>query len=173
MPTYLRIFLLSFLVLGRLRAFLTFGLNINNPSLKILCIGIRKKLAFLYALAELLKSYGLNLRKVDFPSVDLQCDLFRLSYDAMEEQSKASENIEKLNSEQRYAVYNVLHAIYEYQTDLPKCCFLGGPAETGKTFVYSTLLHAIRGKGDQDIAVASTGIAATFFKWRQNCSLYS
>ncbi|GBL97996.1 hypothetical protein AVEN_126889-1 [Araneus ventricosus] len=117
-----------------------------------------------YALAELnelLKSYGLNLRKVNLPSVDLQCDLFRLSYDAMEEQSKANSNIEKLNSEQRYAVYKVLHAIYEYQTDMPKCFFLDGPAGTGKTFVYSTLLHAVRGKGDQAIAVASTGIAAT------------
>ncbi|GBN96392.1 hypothetical protein AVEN_7481-1 [Araneus ventricosus] len=117
-----------------------------------------------YALAELnelLKSYGLNLRKVNLPSVDLQCDLFRLSYDAIEEQSKANANIEKLNSEQRYAVYKVLHAIYEYQTDMPKCFFLDGPAGTGKTFVYSTLLHAVRGKGDQAIAVASTGIAAT------------
>ncbi|GBN02341.1 hypothetical protein AVEN_260403-1 [Araneus ventricosus] len=41
-----------------------------------------------YALAELnelLKSYDLNLRKVNLPSVDLQCDLFRLSYDTMEE----------------------------------------------------------------------------------------
>ncbi|GBN29840.1 ATP-dependent DNA helicase PIF1 [Araneus ventricosus] len=116
-----------------------------------------------YALAELnelLKSYDLNLRKVNLLSVDLQCDLFRLSYDAMEEQSKANANIEKLNSEQRYAVYKVLHAIYEYQTDTPKCFFLDGPAGTGKTFVYS-LLHAVRGKGDQGIAVASTGIAAT------------
>ncbi|GBN45483.1 hypothetical protein AVEN_271720-1 [Araneus ventricosus] len=74
----------------------------------------------------------------------------------MEEQSKANANIEKLNSEQRYAVYKVLHAVYEYQTDMPKCFFLDGPA--GKTFVYSTLLHAIRGKGDQAIAVASTGM---------------
>ncbi|GBM58232.1 hypothetical protein AVEN_199711-1 [Araneus ventricosus] len=79
----------------------------------------------------------------------------------MEEQSKANANIEKLNSEQRYAVYKVLHAIYEYQTDMSKCFFLDGPAGTGKTFVYSTLLHAVRGKGDQAIAVASTGIAAT------------
>ncbi|GBN56753.1 hypothetical protein AVEN_270976-1 [Araneus ventricosus] len=117
-----------------------------------------------YALAELnelLKSYGLNLQKVNLPSVDLQCDLFRLSYDAMEEQSKANANIEKLNSEQRYAVYKVLHAIYEYQTDTPKCFFLDGPAGTDKTFVYSTLLHAVKGKGDQAIAVASTRIAAT------------
>ncbi|GBN85615.1 hypothetical protein AVEN_188546-1 [Araneus ventricosus] len=44
---------------------------------------------------------------------------------------------------------------------MPKCFFLDGPARTGKTFVYSTLLHAIRGKGDQAIAVASTRRAAT------------
>ncbi|GBO17876.1 hypothetical protein AVEN_93681-1 [Araneus ventricosus] len=79
-----------------------------------------------YALAELnelLKSYGLNLRKVNLPSVDLQSDLFRLSYDAMEQQSKANANIEKLNSEQRYAVYKVLHAIYEYQTHICQSAF--------------------------------------------------
>ncbi|GBL98656.1 hypothetical protein AVEN_80389-1 [Araneus ventricosus] len=119
---------------------------------------------FLYALAELyelFKSYGLNFRKVNLPTIDLECDLFRLSYDAMEEQSKANANIEKLNSEQRYVVYKVLHAIYEYQTHMPTCFFLDGPAGTGKIFVCSTLFHAIRGKGDQAIAVASTGIAAT------------
>ncbi|GBN03199.1 hypothetical protein AVEN_136525-1, partial [Araneus ventricosus] len=36
-----------------------------------------------------------------------------------------------------------------------------GPAGIGKTFVYSTLLHTIRGRGDDVIPVASTGIAAT------------
>ncbi|GBM98286.1 hypothetical protein AVEN_42733-1 [Araneus ventricosus] len=42
---------------------------------------------------------------------------------------------------------------------MPKCLFLDGPAGTSKTFV--TLLHAITGKGDQAIVVASTGIEAT------------
>ncbi|GBO14854.1 hypothetical protein AVEN_9060-1, partial [Araneus ventricosus] len=32
---------------------------------------------------------------------------------------------------------------------------------TGKTFVYSTLLHAVGEKGDQAIPISSTGIAAT------------
>ncbi|GBN55143.1 hypothetical protein AVEN_260237-1 [Araneus ventricosus] len=36
-----------------------------------------------------------------------------------------------------------------------------GPARTGETFVHSTLLHTIRGKGDDVIPVTSTGIAAT------------
>ncbi|GBN43985.1 hypothetical protein AVEN_174306-1 [Araneus ventricosus] len=39
--------------------------------------------------------------------------------------------------------------------------FLDGPAGAGKTFIYSTLLNTIRGRGDDVIPVASTGIAAT------------
>ncbi|GBM09184.1 hypothetical protein AVEN_169133-1 [Araneus ventricosus] len=131
MPSCLRILFAIICGFGEVENIPDLWTQHNNPSLKILCI------------------------------VDLQCDLFRLSYDAVEEQSKANANIEKLNSEQRYAVYKVLHAIYEYQTDMPKCFFLDGPAGTGKTFVYSTLLHAFRGKGDQAIAVASTGITTT------------
>ena len=39
--------------------------------------------------------------------------------------------------------------------------FLDGPAGTGKPFLYTTLLHAMRGKGEIVTPVASTGIAAT------------
>ncbi|XP_042905360.1 ATP-dependent DNA helicase pif1-like [Parasteatoda tepidariorum] len=42
--------------------------------------------------------------------------------------------------------------------------FLDGPAGTGKTFIYSTLLHLIRGKGHTVTPVASTGIATTLLK---------
>ncbi|GBM82113.1 hypothetical protein AVEN_16189-1 [Araneus ventricosus] len=45
MPSYMRILFAIICGLGKLRTFLTFGLNINNPSLMSLGIGIRKKLA--------------------------------------------------------------------------------------------------------------------------------
>ncbi|PKY57229.1 hypothetical protein RhiirA4_283232, partial [Rhizophagus irregularis] len=38
--------------------------------------------------------------------------------------------------------------------------FIDGPAGTGKTFLYNTLLATIRLHGDIAIAVASSGIAA-------------
>ncbi|GBN52234.1 ATP-dependent DNA helicase pif1, partial [Araneus ventricosus] len=67
----------------------------------------------------------------------------------------------QLNSEQRNVVEILLSAVYNNAADTPKCYFLDGPAGTGKTFVYSTLLHTIRGRGDDVIPVASTGIDAT------------
>ncbi|GBM91219.1 hypothetical protein AVEN_211510-1 [Araneus ventricosus] len=45
--------------------------------------------------------------------------------------------------------------------DTSRLFFLDGPAGTGKTFLYSTLLHTIRGKGHHVTPEASTGIAAT------------
>jgi DNA replication protein DnaC len=38
---------------------------------------------------------------------------------------------------------------------------LDGPDGTGKTLLYSTLLHTIQGKGDSVTSVASTGIAVS------------
>ncbi|GBM66962.1 hypothetical protein AVEN_110991-1, partial [Araneus ventricosus] len=78
-----------------------------------------------------------------------------------EEQAKANSYTMQLNSEQRNVVEILLSAVYNNAADTPKCYFLDGPAGTGKTFVYSTLLHTIRGRGDDVIPVASTGIAAT------------
>ncbi|GBN91272.1 hypothetical protein AVEN_45664-1, partial [Araneus ventricosus] len=60
--------------------------------------------------------------------------------------------------EQRNVVEILLSAVYDNAANTPKCYFLDGPAGTGKTFVYSTLLHSIRGRGDDVIPVASTGI---------------
>ncbi|GBM19767.1 hypothetical protein AVEN_59446-1 [Araneus ventricosus] len=83
------------------------------------------------------------------------------NFDVGEEQAKANSYTMQLNSEQRNVVEILLSAVYNNAADTPKCYFLDGPAGTGKTFVYSTLLHTIRGRGDDVIPVASTGIAAT------------
>ena len=40
------------------------------------------------------------------------------------------------------------------------CFFVNGPAGTGKTFLYNTLLAEIRLHGNIALAVASSGIAA-------------
>ncbi|GBL98793.1 hypothetical protein AVEN_8670-1 [Araneus ventricosus] len=117
-----------------------------------------------YALAdieELLTSYNLSLQKLHLPTVDLPASVLeRANFDVVEEQVKANSYTMQLNSEQRNVVEILLSAVYNNAADTPKCYFLDGPAGTGKTFVYSTLLHTIRGRGDDVIPVASTGIAA-------------
>ncbi|GBN39606.1 hypothetical protein AVEN_138029-1 [Araneus ventricosus] len=118
-----------------------------------------------YALAdieELLTSYNLSLQKLHLPTVDLPASVLeRANFDVVEEQAKANSYTMQLNSEQWNVVEILLSAVYNNAADTPKCYFLDGPAGTGKTFVYSTLLHTIRGRGDDVIPVASTGIAAT------------
>ncbi|GBN09448.1 hypothetical protein AVEN_116677-1 [Araneus ventricosus] len=100
------------------------------------------------------QEYGL-LR--DLPASVLE----RVNFDVVEEQAKANSYTMQLNSEQRNVVEILLSAVYNNAADTPKCYFLDGPAGTGKTFFNSTLLHTIRGRGDDVIPVASTGIAAT------------
>ncbi|GBN27243.1 hypothetical protein AVEN_234875-1 [Araneus ventricosus] len=115
-----------------------------------------------YALAdieELLTSYNLSLQKLHLPTVDLPASVLeRVNFDVVEEQAKANSYTMQSNSEQRNVVEILLSAVYNNAADTPKCYFLDGPAGTGKTFVYSTLLHTIRGRGDDVIPVASTGI---------------
>lgn len=117
----------------------------------------------LAAIEELLASYNLTLSKLNLPEVNLPNYLMGEgnNYDIREEQTKADLFSAQLNMEQKNAVETVLNAVYNSGANSPNCFFLDGPAGTGKTFVYSTLLHTIRAKGDSVIPVASTGIAAT------------
>uniref|UniRef100_A0A914VBN9 ATP-dependent DNA helicase n=1 Tax=Plectus sambesii TaxID=2011161 RepID=A0A914VBN9_9BILA len=67
---------------------------------------------------------------------------------------------QRLNTEQRTAVDQVLAAV-NGGPESQRCFFLDGPGGTGKTFVYNTLVHLVRGRGGHVLTVASTGIAAT------------
>ncbi|GBO17046.1 hypothetical protein AVEN_150339-1 [Araneus ventricosus] len=118
-----------------------------------------------YALAEseeFLKHYNLNLKKLKLLTVHLPDALSNLpSFDILAEQQKEQINAPKLNEEQKLVFDIILKAIYDNKEDISRLFFLEGPAGTGKTFLYNTLLHTIRGKGHHVTPVASTGIAAT------------
>ncbi|GBM62862.1 hypothetical protein AVEN_38394-1 [Araneus ventricosus] len=97
-----------------------------------------------YALAEinqLLNFYGLILKKINLPHTNLPSQLNLSTTDVVKKESKGRLNLEKMNEEQTIVVQKVLSTVYENKT--PKLFFLAG---TGKTFVYSTLIHIIRGK---------------------------
>ena len=69
----------------------------------------------------------------------------------------AIEHIGKLNADQKKAFDTVIQAV-EAKRD--KVFFLQGPAESGKTFVYSTICHYLRANGKIVLCCASSGIAA-------------
>ena len=64
----------------------------------------------------------------------------------------------RLNQGQRAAFDKIQHS---YQGHTGKCYFLDGPGGTGKTFLYHSLIAAIKSQGKSVVVVASTGIAAT------------
>ncbi|GBL72555.1 hypothetical protein AVEN_127828-1 [Araneus ventricosus] len=114
-----------------------------------------------YALAEmnqLLNFYGLCLKKINLPHTNFPSQLNLSTIDVVKEESEGRQILEIMN-EQKFVVQKVLSVVYENKA--PKLFFLDGPAGTKKTFVYSTLIHIIIGKGDQVTSVVSTGIAAT------------
>ncbi|GBM18864.1 hypothetical protein AVEN_137245-1 [Araneus ventricosus] len=118
-----------------------------------------------YALAkieEFLKYYNLNLKKLKLPIVHLPDALSNLPFfDILEEQRKGQINAGKLNEEQKLVFNIILKAICDNKEDTSRLFFLDGPAGKGKSFLYNTLLHTIRGKGHHVTPVASTGITAT------------
>jgi hypothetical protein len=65
-----------------------------------------------------------------------------------------------MNNDQSH-VDIILDLVYDDSDGTNKCFFLYGSAGTGKTFIYTTLLHTIRGRGDTAAPALSTGIAAT------------
>lgn len=80
----------------------------------------------------------------------------QLDYNREEEASAAAIMVPQLNPEQRDSYDRVLSTVLSGSGD---SFFLNGPGGTGKTFVYRTLCHTLRGMGSIVICVASSGIA--------------
>ncbi|KAJ7628199.1 PIF1-like helicase-domain-containing protein, partial [Mycena polygramma] len=80
--------------------------------------------------------------------LDYNCDL---------ERQRADERQALLNEEQRQAFDKIVDSVRQRRGNL---YFLNGPGGTGKTFVYNTACHRVRGEGNIVLCVASSGIAA-------------
>ncbi|XP_050339716.1 uncharacterized protein LOC126766058 [Bactrocera neohumeralis] len=79
-------------------------------------------------------------------------------YDANELQTFVNLNVPKLNVHQRHVYDTIMQAVNNRTGGL---YFLDAPGGTGKTFVISLILAAIRSQNKIALALASSGIAAT------------
>jgi len=120
----------------------------------------------LFLIDEELSQHGLSLSS--FPSMpSVQQDwrnvnenpymIEQLAYHRQHETHLAEDSMPALNDEQRAAFDDVFTSTAERSG---KIFFLHGPGGTGKTFVYNSLCHRIRGEGWITLCVASSGIAA-------------
>jgi len=82
-------------------------------------------------------------------------------YDMQQEAESAEQKIQLFNQDQRSAFNLINQAV---QSHSGQSFFLHGPGGTGKTFVYNTLCHYLRGQGKIVVCVASSGIAALLLK---------
>eukprot|EP00794_Sanderia_malayensis_P021395 gene21395-biopygen17171 len=76
-----------------------------------------------------------------------------------QEREQGQQMLEQLNPEQLHIHNTVVHANETHSTD--NCFFLDGPAGTGKTFLYNTLVRNLQASGHKLKCVAYSGIAAT------------
>lgn len=74
-----------------------------------------------------------------------------------DEAEKGLQMYNQLNVEQRNIVDEILLSV---EHGAHQTFFVDGPGGTGKTFVYETLTHTLRGQGKTVLSVAWTGIAA-------------
>jgi hypothetical protein len=120
----------------------------------------------LFLLNDLLHEYGMSLENfssMPHPTQDwrtLTENPFvaeQLAYDPSSEMAQANEREPLLNQDQRAAYSQITTSALN---DTNTVYFLNGPGGTGKTFVYKTVCHRLRGEGCIVLCVASSGIAS-------------
>ncbi|UYV83388.1 hypothetical protein LAZ67_23000846 [Cordylochernes scorpioides] len=75
----------------------------------------------------------------------------------------AADKMKSFNAEQTAAYYQIMAAVKDV-TMRPKCFFIDGPGGSGKTYLYTTLMHSVRGMNQVVLPSATTGIAANLLQ---------
>jgi hypothetical protein len=121
-----------------------------------------------YALTEidrLLKNYGHSLTHYHLPQPNIAAISMIRNSLLMDEQvydmdmlsTEASEQLSKLNLNQRHMYDAILQSVHN---DSGYTFFVYGFGGTGKTFLWNTLLNYVRSKGKIALAVASSGLTS-------------
>ncbi|KAI0281932.1 PIF1-like helicase-domain-containing protein [Russula brevipes] len=98
-----------------------------------------------------------HVRRPWLSSVDNPYIAEHLSYDVELKNTIADQGFAKFNDDQHQAYHKILLSIERQDGSI---FFVNGPGGTGKTFLYNTLCHRIRGNHGIALCVASSGIAA-------------
>ncbi|XP_030058284.1 uncharacterized protein LOC115469629 [Microcaecilia unicolor] len=113
----------------------------------------------LIKIQTILQTHGKNLQHFGLPKTTHKIEDPTLAFIATEEKHNAEIMQQNLNHDQLQVFKTILSACNDKQ-QTNNCFFLDGPAGSGKTYTYKTILSTIRGEGKIALPVASTGIAA-------------
>lgn len=154
-------------------------MTINNGSVKICCIGGARycKTNFLVflSLKDPQFDFRLSYLEKDLPELNKTLSYYDLpaptydwttqgnarvvgTYDSTDEASKAADLIGKVNQEQKHHFDTIVEAVLN--TPDKARYYIHGTAGTGKTFLYKTICHYMRGLEKSVLCATSTGIAA-------------
>jgi ATP-dependent DNA helicase PIF1 len=89
-------------------------------------------------------------------SIENRLLLDELSYDSSILSSSMETNIQRLNNYKKYAFDAIISSVMEKKG---QTFFIYGYGGIGKTFLWTTLLNFVRGKGKIALAIASSRIA--------------
>jgi ATP-dependent DNA helicase PIF1 len=112
---------------------------------------------------NMLQSMGKDIRSFSLPDIDHSYDDASHIPREIFEEASIEQNpkdvllCDSLNAEQRSAYDEIMTAVCSKQDGL---FFVDGPGETGKTFLYRTLLAKLRSQDKLAMATATSGVAA-------------
>jgi hypothetical protein len=120
--------------------------------------------SLLFELEKLLRDAGCSLSHFSLPipndigtaSTENRLLLDELSYDSSTLSSSMETDIPRLNNCQKYAFDAIISSVMEKKG---QTFFVYGYRGTSKTFLWTTLLIFVRGKGKISLVLASSGIA--------------
>lgn len=116
----------------------------------------------LYDVEKILIQHGMSCASIGLP-VPTGTPALEVSFDCKKEAKEGEQQQLSLNTEQKEAFLKIMAAV-ENKNEEKKCFFLDGPGGSGKTYLYSTLMSVLRGRGNTVLPFATTGIAATLLK---------
>ncbi|KAK0417481.1 hypothetical protein QR680_013034 [Steinernema hermaphroditum] len=107
-------------------------------------------------LGKSLAQFGMSAPEQTFEQLTDTNDVI----DRAEEERKGEEMYGMLNADQKAIVDLILRQVRDENLSEKRCHFVDGPGGSGKTFVYKTLIHILKGRVLKFAAMAFTGIAA-------------
>eukprot|EP00795_Rhopilema_esculentum_P011839 gene11839-2373_t len=119
----------------------------------------------LWDINTLLKVHGKSIADPEFSELPQLPDNFQNpeqdeeNIDIAQEREQGQEMLHRLNDQQRHIFDTVMEAIQTHSEN--NCFFVDGPAGTGKTFLYNTVVHNLQALGITVKCVAYSGIAST------------